>query len=355
MRTIGLALLIIALVIAAAALVVGSRQTRVPPPFGLAANGLIAYASAGDIYVLDPGDGHVARHRHRAGRSTPSPVFSPDGTRIAFRRAADMTAGSPPRTSSSSLPTARIRPSSPRADPGWARALRVGAGLPLDPRHGRPSSTRRSGCSTRPPPQPPRTIATNAFALDRPFQPPDGTVDPHRPGHRDPARQMFVLDLATAKETRLFGGGTAATTSARRAGHRTGSRSSTTTRRPTIRTSQRLFIVNADGTGGHQITSAPGVWLRHRCGLVAGRVPDRLHPLPAASARIWLVRPIGIYSLATGKVTDARAAAPRVRAPRHPTRQIDSRRPARALPSNGRRTAQSLIAVPERGDSGTRS
>ena len=35
--------------------------------------------------------------------------------------------------------------------------------------------------------------------------------------------------------------------------------------------SQRLFIVNADGTGARQITHAPGVWFDIDASLVAGR------------------------------------------------------------------------------------
>jgi hypothetical protein len=84
-RTIGMALLIIALTLAAAVLVAGSRQTKIPAPFGLARNGLVVYALDGDIFTLDPA----------TGRTTPlvadperdfDPTFSADGTRVAFRR-----------------------------------------------------------------------------------------------------------------------------------------------------------------------------------------------------------------------------------------------------------------------------
>ena len=53
-RAIGVALIVIALIVGAAVAFVGSRQTKVPAPFGPAANGLIPYTSAGDIYLGDP-------------------------------------------------------------------------------------------------------------------------------------------------------------------------------------------------------------------------------------------------------------------------------------------------------------
>ena len=50
-RTFGVALLIVALLIAAIAIYVGTRPTRLPPPFGVARNGLVAYTTRGDIFV----------------------------------------------------------------------------------------------------------------------------------------------------------------------------------------------------------------------------------------------------------------------------------------------------------------
>ena len=50
-RAIGLGLVLLALLVAlVAALVVGGRPS-LPAPFGLARNGLVAYASGGDIYT----------------------------------------------------------------------------------------------------------------------------------------------------------------------------------------------------------------------------------------------------------------------------------------------------------------
>jgi Tol biopolymer transport system component len=84
-RTIGLLAVLALLLAAALALYIGSRQPRLPAPFGLAANGLVAYAHDGDIYVVDPAGG--ARHAIVTGpEGDHEPRFSLDGTHIAFLR-----------------------------------------------------------------------------------------------------------------------------------------------------------------------------------------------------------------------------------------------------------------------------
>jgi Tol biopolymer transport system component len=89
-RTIGVALVILALVIAGAVAVIGSRQVKLPAPFGPAANGLIAYASAGEIYVGDRLSG--ATQLILGGPEDDSgPSHSPDGALIGFIRTVSAT------------------------------------------------------------------------------------------------------------------------------------------------------------------------------------------------------------------------------------------------------------------------
>jgi Tol biopolymer transport system component len=84
-RTIGVALVIVALLAVAAVAIVGSRQTKLPPPFGNAGNGLVAYSSGGDIYTLDPRTGVVTAIV--TGPEVDSqPEYSPDGTKLEFVR-----------------------------------------------------------------------------------------------------------------------------------------------------------------------------------------------------------------------------------------------------------------------------
>ena len=81
-RAIGV--LVILALLAAAAIYVGS-QPRLPAPFGQAANGLVAYEQAGDIYTVDPLTG--ARRPIVTGPDFDhDPRFSLDGTRLVFLR-----------------------------------------------------------------------------------------------------------------------------------------------------------------------------------------------------------------------------------------------------------------------------
>ena len=83
-KLLGLLAMLSLLLLVAIALYAGSRP-RVPPPFGPAANGLVAYAQDGDIHTVDPVTGH--RHLIMTGRDIDSdPRWSPNGLRLAFLR-----------------------------------------------------------------------------------------------------------------------------------------------------------------------------------------------------------------------------------------------------------------------------
>ena len=84
-RAVGLLAVLGLLLAVAAALYAGSQQQRLPPPFGAAANGLVAYSKGGDIYTVDPATG--ARRALVTGAAVDAgPAFSLDGTRLAFLR-----------------------------------------------------------------------------------------------------------------------------------------------------------------------------------------------------------------------------------------------------------------------------
>jgi Tol biopolymer transport system component len=77
--------LLLALTLAA---YIGSQQKRLPAPFGPAANGTVAIARAGDIYVADRPGGDL-RPLVAGPEDDNSPIFSPDGTKLAFMRSTD--------------------------------------------------------------------------------------------------------------------------------------------------------------------------------------------------------------------------------------------------------------------------
>jgi WD40 repeat protein len=90
-RPVGVVLAIFALLVLGFALIAGGTRRSLPPPFGLARNGSFVIASGGDLISVDPATGE---RRTLVGGPTVDerPVFSHDGTRIAFmRRATDGT------------------------------------------------------------------------------------------------------------------------------------------------------------------------------------------------------------------------------------------------------------------------
>jgi dipeptidyl aminopeptidase/acylaminoacyl peptidase len=83
-RTIGVGLVIIALLVGTF-VVIGSRRPALPPPFGVAKAGLVAFSQDGDIFVADHLSGK-ATAIVTGGDDDSRPQWSLDGTRIAFTR-----------------------------------------------------------------------------------------------------------------------------------------------------------------------------------------------------------------------------------------------------------------------------
>ncbi len=83
-RSVGLVAVITALLLTLLVVTIGS-QHRNPAPFGLAGNGLMSYATDGDIWVVDPTTG-TRRAIVTGPEVDRDPRWSRDGTRIAFIR-----------------------------------------------------------------------------------------------------------------------------------------------------------------------------------------------------------------------------------------------------------------------------
>jgi len=82
-RIVAVAALLLIVLIVGAALLAGS-QHRLPAPFGPARNGLVTYASNGDIYAVDPVTGRSTVVSKGPGDIDPH--WSADGTRLVFER-----------------------------------------------------------------------------------------------------------------------------------------------------------------------------------------------------------------------------------------------------------------------------
>lgn len=83
-----LALIGLLLAVALAAYVGSQQQHRPAPPFGTAGNGVIALERDGDIFVADRPGGDL-RPLVASPEDDNSPMFSPDGTKLAFMRSTD--------------------------------------------------------------------------------------------------------------------------------------------------------------------------------------------------------------------------------------------------------------------------
>lgn len=84
-RTVAVALLIVGLLVAGLLAYIGSRPATLPAPFGPAANGLIVFERAGDIYLGDPETGQ-ARLLVGGPESDGFAEMSRDGTKVVFGR-----------------------------------------------------------------------------------------------------------------------------------------------------------------------------------------------------------------------------------------------------------------------------
>lgn len=83
-RQLGVLALIAVLLAAAVAVYVGSRP-RLPEPFGVAANGLVAYVdSDGGILQVDPVTG--MSDVIASGPGNERPIYAPDGSKLAYQR-----------------------------------------------------------------------------------------------------------------------------------------------------------------------------------------------------------------------------------------------------------------------------
>ncbi len=170
---------------------------------------------------------------------------------------------------------------------------------------------------------PPRTVASGASFYVRPYRPSTGSsILTYR--QTDHGVEIVLLDPETSHETVLVTRPGTDPGSARWSPD--GSQVVYNAVPADDPASQRLFIVNADGTGARQITREPGVWVD----IDAAWSPDgksiaftRYQQLADGS---FDIRPIGIYSLTTRKVTDAGPLPRDVRAARPSAADSDASR-----------------------------
>ena len=195
-RSISLAIVLIALLLAAVAAFIGA-QPRLPAPFGLARNGLIAYDAGGDIYTADPVTG-TATAIVSGPETDGAPHYSRDGTRIVFQRQVGNGLG---QLYVVALTGATSRWSPPSRSPlaasqmNWA-ALRVLAGwrsvLFASGEKGYPSISiaQSDGSGVR-------QLDVGSAAYEPSFRPPDGAEILFVGGPLGSWRSLYAVDVAS--------------------------------------------------------------------------------------------------------------------------------------------------------------
>lgn len=266
-RTIAVALVILAVLIAGTVAFVGSQQPKLPPPFGVAGNGVVAFGRDGDLYTADPRSG-TERLLIGGPSFDAAPRFSPDGTHIIFQRAAPALAvgsdvmvvaadGSgltsltsepldlflypmaPPYTFAPDGRTVAIAAKGPDRGPGILIAAADG-------------STSRWFA--------PSGVGTLAAIREPAFRPTDGNELLVTGDRTDGGPIVFTMDINTGEVLDIVVNGTPAASLDTARWSPDGQRISYATWSNDIEgLSVRTHIVAPDGTGNHLLTEPPGV------------------------------------------------------------------------------------------------
>ncbi len=300
MRAIAAAVLIIAL-LAAGAVLMGTRQSRLPPPFGPAENGLVAYSANGDIFVADPTTGVVTPIV-----SGPEidfyPSFSPDGTRIAFFRQVSSVRRDivVVRADGSGLRVITTEPIWYENSAEWmpdSTAVIVG------------TTTRQLFRYDADRPEPPRLIAEGVTTdAGLALRPPDGGQILYDQPEEIPGAGIWVMNVDGSDPHPLFqmdGAATEAVIGMYRWSP-DGTKVAFNMTPPGAPGESRIYVMNADGSDLRALTDADGVWVETDFVWSPDGMRiafNRWQRDPVSDE--WAIRPIGIATLADGLVLDA--------------------------------------------------
>lgn len=301
-RSIGVALVIVALLAAAAFAFVGSRQTKLPPAFGVARNGLIAYAADGDIYTADPATG-LANRIVSGPQVDRGPVFSRDGTHVAFLRqvgdaasdAFDLMVADFAGGNARVLTTAKVQGD---ASFEWSPD---GSFLLLTTADARVTRYDATGSTA------PIDIAQHAHVQPGAFRPPDGREILYQPDTTDHALYVMNADGSGQRPLLEIPAAEAVDSDFGAVRYSPDGTMIAFQRAPVGDSNQiRIFVMRADATDVRQLTTEAGAWFE--TDLVwspdGTRIAfDRWRQDPATLS--WDIQPIGIVSVDGGPVVSA--------------------------------------------------
>lgn len=297
LRLIAVALVILALLVSAA-LFVGSRQTKLPPPFGPAGNGLVAYSKDGDIFVADPLTGE-SRAIVTGPEQDGYPLFSPNGQLLAFDRETDRVGLLHIGVVASDGSNVRVvtpEPISGETKLAWAPDS---SALYMTTFEG---ELRRVDVERVGPPQ----VIAHDVAPDFPSaHPVDGRLL-YRP--RGSQQGLWVMEADGTGKRQLIAPDPSSPTTLDFLDPRwspDGTRISFTRSPVGLSDQRRIYVADADGTNVHPLTDAAGIWTE----VDLQWSPDgtriafnRWEQDPATSE--WQVRAIGVAPASGGAAAD---------------------------------------------------
>jgi Tol biopolymer transport system component len=303
MRQLGVLALIAILIAAALAAYIGSRQHRLPPPFGVAANGVVAYSLAGDIYTVDPRTG--ATVTVVAGpEADRRPMFSPDGTKVALLRARPDT---PDRfdivVAMSDGRDPRVLVADPISIDDTVEWAPDGTYILLCTTTGTLSRVDAVGS------EPPKVLARGVHIFAGAFRPPDGAQILYEVD-TSTSTALFVMDADGSHQTKIL---------ERPAAGQVGAISQNVRWSPDGRMialgivgpladgNVRIHVMNADGSDLHPAGDATGIWVEND----VVWSPDSTHVAfnrwrPDAAGG-WEIRPVGIVPARGGAIREVGA------------------------------------------------
>lgn len=295
MRQLGVLALIAILLAAALVVYVGSQQVKLPPPFGVARNGSIAYSMDGDIFV-----GDRAGNSPQAVTSGPDadsdPQFSPDGQRVAFLRAVDggydlmvVNVEGGPAVKLSAAPLAASDVFEWAPDSSWLivntsakRLLRLDVGRPGQAALIATDAVLSPGASVFRPPDGREIMFTRDSTgglwtddLD-PATPPSLVIDNPEPENRDFRYARWSPDGTMIAFPATIGDGE----------------------------QYRTFVAMADGSGIRRVSMAEGVWVETDLRWSPDGSRIAFNHWQRQGNGTWIIRPTGVVTVATGAVTN---------------------------------------------------